>query len=240
MILERIEARSLQARVYHRLKQAMMSGAFEPGQVLIIRELAEQLGVSPMPVRQSLHRLVSEHALVEEDKARASVLVPQLSDVTFEELRAARVLVEGEAAALAAARADKTTMVRLRKLDSALIKAISAKDVAGAIDSNYEFHFALYAGARSTILLRIIESLWLQSGPYFRVLIKAAFEKLGEPFAALRSNELVLKALEEGDGAAARAALADDINSAAAFYRSIPGRNVAGAPRRRGAKPLQP
>lgn len=219
--LERIEAKSLQTRVYQSLKSELIGGTFEPGHVLVIREIAQQLGVSPMPVRQALHRLVSEYALEEEDKARASVRVPELSDQTFEELRAARVLVEGEAVAIAAKRMRPATIGRLNKLNKLLLGAIESSDVAAAINANYRFHFELYETANSTIIMRVIESLWLQSGPYFRVLISKVFSNIGRPDIKLNNNDRLLAALAANNSEAAREALADDINVAAAIYRAL-------------------
>jgi len=43
--------------VYQLLRNNLLCGRIEPGLPLTIRGLAEILGVSPMPVREALHRL---------------------------------------------------------------------------------------------------------------------------------------------------------------------------------------
>lgn len=222
MPLEKIEARNLNARVYRELKLALIRGAFEPGQVLIIRDLAEQLGTSPMPVRNGLSRLVSEHALEEEeDKARSSVRVPQISREAFEDLRAARILVEGEAAYRAARNATAKLVRRLEALHRRLQKAVDDFDVAASLEVNYAFHTELYASAQSPTLERIIDSLWLQSGPYFRALIARSFETVPNPLLDMRGNERIIEALAVNDGKAARKALTTDIDEAAAYFLSF-------------------
>jgi DNA-binding GntR family transcriptional regulator len=222
MPLEKIEARNLNARVYRALKLALIRGSFEPGQVLIIRDLAEQLGTSPMPVRNGLSRLVSEHALEEEeDKARSSVRVPRISREALEDLRAARILVEGEAAFRAARFASPKLVRKLETLHRRLQKAVDDLDVGACLEVNYDFHVELYAAAQSPTLERIIDSLWLQSGPYFRVLINRSFDMVPNPLLEMRANERIIAALAAKDGEAARNALASDIDEAAAFFLSF-------------------
>ena len=55
---------TLQEQAYLRLREALMSGHFVPGQAITLRAAAEALGTSPMPVRDALRRLEIEHALV--------------------------------------------------------------------------------------------------------------------------------------------------------------------------------
>ncbi len=251
-MLEPIEAASLQVMVYHRLKAALMMGDFAPGQVLLIRDLAEQLGTSHMPIRQSLSRLISEHAVVEDGKARASVRVPELSNAVFDDLRSARILVESEAAARAASRISRAEVQELERLNLIIDESIAARDAVKAIRANHDFHFTLYRIAGSETLMRIIESLWLQSGPYFRVLIEhylATVEADGHgPVMeeALRSNREILSALQANDPSAARAALVADIEQAARFFLAMTDQERAKGsldrttePRRRRGRPRE-
>ena len=46
--------------VYQLLRRNLLSGRIAPGKPLTIRGLAEILHVSPMPVREALHRLACE------------------------------------------------------------------------------------------------------------------------------------------------------------------------------------
>ncbi len=218
MSLEKIEAMSLQVRVYRRLKEALICGHFEPGQVLVIRDLAEQLGTSPMPIRQSLHRLVSEHALEEDDRVRSSVRVPEISKEVFEDIRAARCLVEGEAASRAAKLADESLIAKLKLHDAVMQQAVKKQEPAEIILANRDFHFEVYRAARSTALMRIIESLWLQSGPYFRTLIIRYGGDEPDPANDINAHEGIMTALCHNDSVAAAKALRNDIILAANYF----------------------
>ena len=55
---------TLNEEVYEELKQALISGKIAPGSTMTIRSLAQSFGISIMPVREALRRLVAEHVLV--------------------------------------------------------------------------------------------------------------------------------------------------------------------------------
>ena len=184
-----------------------------------------------MPVRQALSRLVSDHALVEDDKIRASVRVPMLSEDRFEELRTVRKLIEAEAVSLAATRATPALVKKIHSLNAAVKRGVRDRNPTETIKANFHFHFAIYAIAGNVILERTIESLWLQSGPYFRMLIHRLFEGLESPktaeaarrgnAAALARNDRIIAALETNDANEAREALKEDIDRTADFFLSL-------------------
>jgi DNA-binding transcriptional MocR family regulator len=91
---------TLNDRVYRELKKSIMSGAFKPGSELKLRSVAEALGTSLMPVRDAMRRLMAERAL--EMRPSRTIAIPVLSADQFLEIRAIRLLLEGEAVTRAA------------------------------------------------------------------------------------------------------------------------------------------
>ena len=71
---------------------------------------------------------------------------------------------------MAAERAGKQQFGRLRRIALDIAAARSAGDSATDRLKVREFHFALYAIADQPTLLRVIEGLWLQTGPYMNLL----------------------------------------------------------------------
>ena len=59
----KLQRNTLNEEVYEQLKQALMTGRIAPGATMTIRSLAASFGISPMPVREALRRLVAEHVL---------------------------------------------------------------------------------------------------------------------------------------------------------------------------------
>ena len=56
-------APTLYAQVYSAVREALLSGLLAPGELLSLRVVAAALGISPMPVREALGRLMIEGAL---------------------------------------------------------------------------------------------------------------------------------------------------------------------------------
>src|SRR5581483_11852326 len=201
-----IARETVQERVYSVLRERLMRGAFEPGQKLTIVALAQALGTSAMPVREALNRLSAERAI--ESMPNRSVRVPSLSRDALRDLMDARFAIEGLAVTRAAANMDRRTLERLRKLIVAQSRTDAQHVSEASSERNREFHFTIYARSGSSVLLPIIESLWLQFGPYLRV----ASERFdGRDVLGTNFHEALVAALQRGDGRSARRALESDI-----------------------------
>ena len=204
--LARIERETVQDRVYSVLRDRLMRGGFEPGQKLKIAELATALGTSAMPIREALNRLAAERAI--ESMPNRSVRVPSLAKESLRDLMEARCANEGLAVERAAANMDPDTLATLREFIIAQ-SATDAEHVSEAsAEQNRAFHFAIYRCSGSAVLLPIIESLWLQFGPYLR-LASERFD--GREGRGTHFHREIVAALTKGDGKAARAALESDI-----------------------------
>lgn len=215
---------TVQDRVYTELRRALIGGLFAPAQVLTIRQLADALVTSTMPVREALGRLITEQAL--EMLPNRQVRVPPVTMDRIADLLRARILIEGEAMALAAARMTPRLITALRAvmLDWQEMQA-DGTQVDREVTLNHAFHFEIYRACGSPVLLPMIESLWLQSGPFTRAAIYA-FSEAGAHDAA-RYHHDIMHALEAGDGPAARVALVADISRPFAYLKDKLGKEAA-------------
>ena len=84
-----------------KLADLLISGRLAPGEKLSLRAAADVLGVSIMPVREAVSRLVADKAL--EVTPNRAVRVPLMSAAQFRDLTKVRIAIEGHAAAQAAA-----------------------------------------------------------------------------------------------------------------------------------------
>jgi len=217
-----VPRQTVQDRVYLELRKALIYGLFNPGQVLTIQDLATSLETSTMPVREALSRLISEQAL--EAMPNRSVRVPLVDAKRLDDLLRARIVIEGAALESAAPRLGRREIAELKTLigdyDSAMTTR-AAMAIESELEINKAFHFLIYQASGSTVLIPIIESLWLQSGPYIRA-AALAFDPRSEISAPHYHAEIVA-ALEARNVAAARAALATDIGRAFDLLRARPG-----------------
>ena len=89
-----------------------------------------------------------------------------------------------------------------------------------------EFHFAVYAAAAQPTLLRLIEGLWLQTGPYMNLLYPDFISSSRGPAGRQR----LIAALEAGDAAAARREMQNDIRRALSYVAGLADENGNIAP----------
>jgi GntR family colanic acid and biofilm gene transcriptional regulator len=198
---------NLHESAYQAIRNAIVSGAYLPGEKLSIRGLAKSLGVSLTPVREALRRLSSEGAVSIE--AYRSARIPNLSVAEIEELWFLRALLEGSATELACDNADATLINALSTIELKLEAARQGNRRDEIVLYNSEFHFTLYAASRRPRLCADIERLWLNAAPLQRTFIDADAIK---DMPGRQWHAEVLKALRRSDRARAKAVLLEDLN----------------------------
>lgn len=190
--------------VYQRLRSQILFGEMAPGQAVTIQGLAESLAAGMTPVREAIRRLISDGALVFQGNRRVSV--PLLTAADAEQLIYVRKSIESELARRATSRMRPADLVRLDGIDRAVDAAISAGDVAGYLQRNYEFHAAIYAVADASIMADLADRLWLRFGPSLRVVCG----RFGTQNLPDRHKDM-LAALGRGDAEAAAKAMRQDV-----------------------------
>jgi DNA-binding GntR family transcriptional regulator len=217
-----LDRQTLGERAYAQLSDLLISGRLAPGEKLSLRAAADVLGVSIMPVREAVSRLVADKAL--EVAPNRSVRVPLMSTAQFRDLTKVRIAIEGHAAAQAALCRDKTDLASITRAEEAM-RAESAAlipDLPRAVELNKTFHFAVYEAAHSPIMVEIIRALWLKAGPVINLDLRANPERLANG-DAIRFHADVREAIASGNGDAARTGVAADIGGAADFILSRGG-----------------
>ncbi|MEU9823047.1 GntR family transcriptional regulator [Pseudonocardia alni] len=95
------------------LRERLLSGRYEPLTPLRLKPLADELGVSTMPVRAALARLEGE-GLVQTAPRRGAVVAPIDLD-SLDQVQAVRAALEGYAARLGAERITDAGIVEMRE-----------------------------------------------------------------------------------------------------------------------------
>lgn len=191
-------------RVDQALREALIIGRIQPGRPVTLRGLAEELGVSPMPVREAIRGLAAEKALDVSESGR--IVVPRMSRQRLSEILEARSLLEPKAAALALPHLDKEDLRRLKKVDDAIDVSLETGDVESYMHLNHVFHFAIYERSKSDVFLPLIESVWLRFGPFMRMV----YGRVGTA-GLVDHHKQAMDAIARRDGAALSAAIEADI-----------------------------
>ncbi len=200
------------ARAYAALKQAVLAGAFKPGEILTLRALTKRLDFGDTPVREAVKRLISEGAF--EGLPNRSARVPFLDRREIQQILDLRILLESTAAALAAQNITLHQIEQLRSLHQAMGSAVAVDDSQQYGELNRAFHFEIYRVADNKTLATLIEALWLRMAPFVsrtRSLITSDPAQAWQ--VACGQHEALLAALQSRDAEAARMAMREDLSA---------------------------
>ena len=213
-LVEKTDSLNVNEWVYQTLRKSIMCGEICPGRALTIRGVAEKLDVSPMPVREALRKLASEAAVEIKDNRRISV--PLISPDKFKALFALRTLLETHAAENALPYFTDKKIGDLEALDKAVDDAYASRDIIAGSLSNQAFHRFIYAQDPNQVSLPMIESVWLQLGPFVRM----GLSRLERYYDFDRHQEAI-EAIRQQDAFALRRAIESDIRDGLSMIRDV-------------------
>jgi len=242
--LQTVEPRRLYRQIAEQIAGLIAAGEFARGARLPAeRELATLLGVSRTSVREAIISL--EIAGLVEVRVGTGIFVtsgPAASETGGDngpgpfELLDARMLVEGEIAALAAANAKAEDVAALRQ---ALARMNAhADDFAIREETDREFHLCIARATGNGSLELVVEGLWNQRAELWGR-IQQHFHTEALAKQTLRDHAAILAAIAAHDGVAARAAMHRHIGRVARdFQRGVNDgpaakREPGGAPARK-------
>lgn len=202
--IDRSNELTAQEYSYQRLRNAIATGALAPGTALTVRGLAAALDISQTPIREAVRRLSSENAI--EVLGNRRLRVPQMTPGRFEELVALRIVLEAHAARRALPYVSAVAVDDLTALDERMDTAIARHDLDALTILNQDFHRALYTLNPDQAVMPLIESIWLQLGPFQRQIIRNV-----ETYYGVDRHKQMLDALHRRDLPALTAAVESDI-----------------------------
>src|ERR1700722_3430787 len=164
-VVRPIESRSVADQVMLELRRSILSGALQPGREFSLRELAEMLQVSIIPVREALRSLENQ-GLVQMRPGRSAVVAPLDLDELQSIYRLRRRLEPENGRGSGRLRSDA-------ELDRLQLEAEEFGDEHRTMneiyDSHHTFHLALLAPAATSWDIRILSTLWRASERYVRI-----------------------------------------------------------------------
>jgi GntR family transcriptional regulator, rspAB operon transcriptional repressor len=201
--------------VYGELKEAILSGALEPGSLIDKTGLCEKLRVSRFPVSAAVSRLAYDR-LVDVAPQHGS-FVARISLNDARERLFIRSALEAEIAAEAArrmSRADKDTLAGNLRQE---VAAVAAKDQATFYALDVAFHQILTAGLGMARASDILESLRVHLERTRRLTMSTSAQLR----ASLNEHTAIAAAIEAEDPAAARDAMKQHLIITAARLETL-------------------
>ncbi len=212
-----IKTVTIQEKVYEELFQAIISGRILPGQKLIATKIANEMGVSLIPVREAMVRLRGTGLLCT-DKNRGFI-TNEVSKKNIREISKVRILLECLAAENGTKNCSPKNINRLTAIQQKM--TASSLDRENYLNLNHEFHFIIYRAADMPMLLNIIEGLWTKVSPYLHLYIERT--TLSDIGSTLKIHEGMLKGMEERSSETVQKWIKEDITQSTSRILSILG-----------------
>lgn len=196
------------------IRERVIRGQYPPGHRLTEDDLAEQYGVSRIPVREALRLLESEGFV--RVKPYSGTFVAELTAQDAADLLEIRGVLEPLAAARAAETRTSDHLDELRQILADGNAALAGEDLEALAELNTRFHTVLTEASGNTSLTQIIGGLknkitWV----YSVELPRRAADSWAE-------HRLIINALERSDADSARALMVAHVRSAQDAYRLRP------------------
>lgn len=209
-----LTASTLHEDIYDEICLAIRDGRLLPGQNVGIRQLADAVNTSPMPVREALRRLEAQGVL--KTRPGRVLSIPGLDIEEVKEIYSIRITLEGLAAERAALQATPSEMAHVQALCTRMDTNFSASDHRSFFPLNYELHMAIYSAAHMPHLLRMIQPLWLRISPFLWSLVNEPHLRF-----AMEQHHQAVEALFKRDASGLRLAIETDIRRAQNMLEQI-------------------
>lgn len=166
---DRIQPKTIAARVYRQIKEDILNGVYPPGAHLVRMTLAKRYGVSAIPILEALYRLEMDGLVENSPQLGAHVI--EVSEEILEDDRMFREAIECQSARLFAERASDQEKDRVRELarfidsiEEKMTDDLPEKEEMQRLfrEQHSEFHFAVCRLSKSKALYRQVKRLWFR------------------------------------------------------------------------------
>lgn len=145
-------------RAYEHIRGRIISGQYAPGHRLVLAELAKELQMSVVPIRESIRQLEAESLVDFERNVGARVAMADRS--AYVDCMHTLGILEGNATALAAPYLSPGQLAKARELNEKMQAYLQELDPKQFTVLNRKFHNTLYAACPNKHLVELINSEW--------------------------------------------------------------------------------
>lgn len=193
--------------VFETVRRAIITGELKPGQRLMEVQLAEEMGVSRTPVRESIRKLELE-GLVKMVPRKGAYVTP-MSVNDLREMMEIRRALEGLAAELAAVNATQEEIDQLYFANRRFGEAALKNDEEGIINYDMDIHEIIYKASGNVKLLQMINSLREQMQRFRAEYV----HRIEDKNPLVNQHMEIIKKIEARDRVSANAAACEHIFS---------------------------
>jgi DNA-binding GntR family transcriptional regulator len=151
-----LDTRTLKDQVVRLLRGSILSGKISAGDRLNESQLARELGVSRVPIREALQELELQGLVV--NVPRRGKFVISLSEEEIQQINSLRLILEAEALRLCRAKITSEGIAALNQLIGKMQDAVGLPEMeAAALD--LEFHRTVWQRCGNNLLLKTLEGI---------------------------------------------------------------------------------
>ena len=176
---------------YSSIRRKILDGEFEPGARLVIVQIARDIDVSVVPVREAVRRLEAEGFIVYTRNVGATVASVDLS--RYPETVETQAILEGAATGLAAPFLRLADIKKARRINLNLQRYLEANDHRQFAVGNKNFHNTLFEPCPNRHLYEMVLKEWdlleTTRRAAFSFVPERAMESIGEHEALLQLIE---------------------------------------------------
>ncbi|HEX4359866.1 MAG TPA: GntR family transcriptional regulator [Pseudonocardia sp.] len=174
--MRRISTTTVVEQVTEEIRRSILAGVLSPNQELSLRELADRLGVSTIPVREALRRLEGQGLLVT-TPGRSSRVAP-LDSADLRGIYRLRLMLEPEIASRSCLLLPDIELERLGDVVESF--GVPGRRIDDMYDMHNDFHLRLLAPAATEWDIRTLRGLWHAAERYLRLAFGALEDHAGE------------------------------------------------------------
>ena len=143
---------------YETIKGRIVDGSYGPGYRLVLDQLARELDVSAVPVREALRRLEAEQLIHFERNVGARVVA--IDRAAYQHAMETVAIVEGAATGLAAPLLTSDALAKAYELNERMRRSLAEFDPLAFTALNAEFHEVLFTACPNPNLVELVQRCW--------------------------------------------------------------------------------
>jgi DNA-binding GntR family transcriptional regulator len=189
---DRYAASGAMTRALQGLKQLIINGELMPGEQVRQEEMAEQLRVSRVPLREAMNVLADQGLLFH--RPHQGYFVTKRAPNEHAQIRRMLHLLENELM-MTVRWPDAERLQELRQLNAQMREAVGQGDVRTLIDVNRRFHFRIFSLSPNGLILEEVRRLWSMVEPS----MWTKFNRAEDRAKTLDEHDQLIAALEARD-----------------------------------------
>jgi DNA-binding GntR family transcriptional regulator len=163
-IYGRLATPKMSDQIHSKLLDLILTGRLAPGKKLVAQHIAEEMRISPMPVRDALNRLEANGFVILQ--RNRSYYVNSLSKKDLIEITEMRMILEPIAAVKASTMVSDQEIGEIIKIADTFQKAVDIGARDTYLKTNRDFHFKIYNCTKNQTMIQFIDQLWNMLSPY--------------------------------------------------------------------------